>query len=719
MKQRHFLLVLILSFIFNEIAWSQNLFDAQGNRLDANGNPIKKSAFADLGDSIKTEDIPTGLYTWTIDSDFGNIHKAEVDTMPHQFQNRNLTDGMTGQYNFLGNMGSPRLSRIFIDRSIRFSDFIFTDPLDFFYDKPSTFHYTNTLSPITNITYNTCGNKTNGEDRIKALFATNINKKAGFGFDLDYLYGRGYYNSQSTSFFDGTFYGSYIDDKYRLHLYYSSNHMKMAENGGIESDTYITNPESLPSKYGSEDIPTRLEKTWNRVYTNTFVLNHRYNLGFYRTTNKEGQTVKPLVIDSALVLSIVRDSLSRYTKVQDSLLQLKNDKEKDFQTKFIPVTSFNHAFQIDYNQRRYVSNKVPSNYYMETFYDGDSIKDRTRYLHLSNTFSIELNEGFNKWAKAGITLFFKHNLFHYKIPMDRRSFKSYSENEILLGGRIKKEQGEHLKYDLFGYSTIGKNIGEFYLDGNISVNLPFKKDTVSIIARGIINNEKPSFYFRHYHAQHAWWDNNNLNKELRSRVEGILTYSRTRTSLRIGLENIQNYTYFATTCSANKDDKTYSTGVKVAQNTGSIQIVSAILNQNFKWGILNWENEFAYQQSSNKKSLPLPTFSGYSNLYLLFKIAKVLRVQFGADARYFTSYYAPTYSPIIGQFATQADNNKVKVGDYPIVNAYVNFHLKHTRFYLMATHINKSSNGGKYFLVPHYPINPMVIRFGLSWNFFN
>ena len=114
----------------------------------------------------------------------------------------------------------------------------------------------------------------------------------------------------------------------------------------------------------------------------------------------------------------------------------------------------------------------------------------------------------------------------------------------------------------------------------------------------------------------------------------------------------------------------------------------------------------------------MPAFTGYTNLYLLFRIAKVLRTEFGADLRYFTEYYAPTYSPVIGQYCLQDPAERVKVGNYPVVNVYVNFHLKHTRFYFMASHVNRSS-GGRPFLVPHYPLNEMVIRLGLSWNFFN
>ncbi|MBR1838188.1 MAG: hypothetical protein IJ786_01365, partial [Bacteroidaceae bacterium] len=61
----------------------------------------------------------------------------------------------------------------------------------------------------------------------------------------------------------------------------------------------------------------------------------------------------------------------------------------------------------------------------------------------------------------------------------------------------------------------------------------------------------------------------------------------------------------------------------------------------------------------------------------------------------------------------------VKIGGYPVVNAYANFHLKRTRFYIMASHLNYSSGTCRPFLVPHNPINRLIIRFGVSWDFIN
>ena len=115
--------------------------------------------------------------------------------------------------------------------------------------------------------------------------------------------------------------------------------------------------------------------------------------------------------------------------------------------------------------------------------------------------------------------------------------------------------------------------------------------------------------------------------------------------------------------------------------------------------------------------LPLPSLNAYTNLCIDFRIARVLRTQIGVDLRWFTKYYAPTYSPIIGQYAVQDAETAVKIGGYPIINAYANFHLKRTRFYVMASHINYSSGSGRPFLVPHHPINRLVLRLGVSWNF--
>ena len=216
-----------------------------------------------------------------------------------------------------------------------------------------------------------------------------------------------------------------------------------------------------------------------------------------------------------------------------------------------------------------------------------------------------------------------------------------------------------------------------------------------------------------------------MDKQLHTRIEGQIDLSNTHTTLNVGFENIQNYTYFGmrNTLLNGKDSTSvipadYSHDASVMQHNGSIQVFSATLSQDLHLGPVHWDNEVTYQKTSNKDVLPLPDLSVYSNLYLLFHIAKILRVQLGGDVRYWTSYYAPDYSANIGQFAVQdASLQRVKVGNYPIVNVYLNMHLKRCRIYLAMNHVNAGS--GHYFWAPHYPVNPRNFHFGVSWNFFN
>lgn len=718
-----------------------NPVDANGNpvQLDANGNPVVdgygNDAYTWGRDTTQAEEkiIPIGSYAWNIDERFGNITPVDVDTLPNNFQNFNLTAGPTGQYNFLGNLGSPRLSRLFMDRK-PYSNFIFADPFDYFYTPVNEFQFTNTLSPITNLSYHSCGNKQDGEDRLRAYFASNINKISGIGFKLDYLYGRGYYNNQATSLFNGSLYGYYLDDRYNMHAWISVNHMRMGENGGIENDDYITHPEDFTRSYGSRDIPTILSENWNRNEDQTYYLTHRYNLGFYKDIELP-DSLRPVMPADSVLLKGLRDSLLTVYQKADTAYQhavmdsLRNDfmAKQDNPQDFIPVTSFIHTLRIRNAKHTVYSYDTPDHYYADLFYgDPNNMSDRTRGYSIQNTLGIALREGFNKWAKAGLTAFASHEYRHYTMPDlngGNKIIRSYSENNISVGGQLSKREGKTLHYDVTGEVTLlGEDVGQFDVEGRADLNFRLFKDTVQLAARAFVKNLNPSFYMRHYHSQFAWWDND-LNKEFRTRIEGTLSLKRTRTALTVGVENIKNYAYFATDKIAYNDEggqfAGYSNRISVKQYGGSVQVFSARLNQNFKFGILHWDNEVAYQKTSNQDILPLPDLSAYSNLYIVFRIAKVLRVQLGGDVRYFTEYYAPDYAPIIQQFTVQSPETRMKLGNYPICNAYVNLFLKHCRFYVNVNHVNNGTGNKNAFLVPHYPINPMNIHFGLSWNFFN
>ena len=245
------------------------------------------------GDTLRAsnKEVLQGIHTWTVDERFGDRRAVDVDTIQHMFMNTVFTTGLRGEYNTTGNYGAPRINRIFIDRPLT-SQFMFNQPYDFFITPVEDFHFTNTFSPLTNLTYYSCGDKNDGEDRVKALFAVNVNKQIGVGFKFDYLYGRGYYQNQSTSHFNFSLYGSYVGDRYQAHLLFTTNHQKAAENGGITDPNYITHPESYETDFRTNEIPTFLNNNWNRLDHHHVFLTHRYNVGFNRKIPMTEEEIK-------------------------------------------------------------------------------------------------------------------------------------------------------------------------------------------------------------------------------------------------------------------------------------------------------------------------------------------------------------------------------------------------------------------------------------------
>lgn len=731
--------------------------------------------------SAGNKEIPKGLKVWTVDERFGERTAAVPDTMQHMYMNSIFTTGLRGEYNTTGNLGAPRINRIFIDQKEP-EQFVFTQPYDYFVTPVNKFLFTNTLSPITNISYDECGDRTNGEDHFKALFGVNAGKRIGVGFKFDYIYGRGYYQNQSTSHFNYTMYGSYLGDRYNAHILLSTNHQKVTENGGITDDRYITHPEAFDDNFRENEIPTVLEQNWNRNDNQHIFFTHRYNLGFTRKVKmteeeiaarkfaiasqkeneadkakeearkkakKEGREFDEDAYDEKKTFSgrpenaiIAGDEPADTTEIKndrivldktaaDSLLNSPSEKKDVANTdttwmkdEYVPVTSFIHTLKFDNYQRIYQAYRTPENYYANTFpveekFGGDSIYDKTNHYSIKNTFAVALLEGFNKWAKAGLKAFITSDLRHFSLPDSIGGTSSYTEHNLSVGGQLIKTQGSMLHYGVTAETWLtGKDAGQLKIDANADLNFRLFNDTVTLAARMFFYRLNPTFYYRHYHSKHFWWDNDGLSKEIRTRIEGVFSLKRTRTTLRVAVDDLKDYTYLAQKYTITDEFGRTGNSVSVKQCSGNINLLTLQLSQDFKFGPLNWENQITYQKSSNEDVLPVPMLNIYTNLYFKFKIARVLSVDLGADMRYFTKYHALDYSPALGLYTVQDNGaNNVEVGNYPYVNVYANLHLKHTRFFIMMSHVNASA--GDYFLVPHYPLNGRVLRFGVSWNFFN
>ena len=578
----------------------------QFNQIDENGDVTQRSENSNFNkhnkDTTKNQVIPKGIYSWTIDRQFGDVIPTEPDTISHLFMNTTFNSGVYGEYNTIGNNYSARQNRIFVDRSYG-EYFIFTEPYSFVNKKPDEFLFMNTLSPYTSILYDECGDILNGEDHIDAKFAVNANKRLNFGFDLEYAYARGYFSNQNVSHFSGTLFSSYLGDRYQMHFFFNAAHQKASENGGIANDNYVTHPESFTDSFTDSEIPTVLSQNWNRNDHQHIFLTHRYNLGFYRkvkmtdeemkarqfakesqkehkadrdkgmadrNSRKDKEIKKPtgrpegakimgkepgkdslnLAVDTTRIKvdsQAAIDSLNRLQAIQDSI-------DATMKREYVPVTSFIHTLDIDNYDHIYQAYATPTDYYKDTYYNkgleygNDSIYDQTKHLRIKNTFGIALLEGFNKYVKAGLKGYICYDYCKYSIPEfdvnNNLFWDTYNEHDINIGAQLSKTQGNTLHFNAaVEYCLNGVDQGDYSLDFSTDLNFPLFGDTVQLAASAYFYKFYPVFYQFLYHSKHFWWEND-LDRETRSRLEGIFSYQKTDTKLRVAFDNIKNYTYY-------------------------------------------------------------------------------------------------------------------------------------------------------------------------------
>jgi hypothetical protein len=661
----HILCVLLSLLSYSSTAFGQDVIDPETIEYHEDHEHVDVPVFQ--------PDLTHFIRFWRITERTGAIIPAQPDTFLTDYFNRTNVEGKGTSVAYLGNLGLPMESRVFFDREER-SDFMFWDTFYGYSQTPGKFNFINTKIPYSNIAYQTAGSRMVREERLQALLALNAGKKLNFGFDVDYLYARSFYNSQASKHLEWVFFGNYISDRYQVHLFINPADYTNAENGGIENDYWITHPDQMGGASGTRNIPTNLNNVWNNVKGNQVYLNYRYNLGFQRETTKldeEGNPIKQFVPVSSIIYTFDY-----------------KDKSKTF-----------------YTTDSAVVNKFYD--YRDFFKDGRTVRDSTSYNSLSNTLGLALREGFSKWAKFDLTAFIKQDVRNFTL-MDIDSVNSKAnQSSTYIGGELAKPTGKILRYNAQGsLGVLGYNLGDVNLSGNIETRIPVWGDTASITGKGAIKRLSPTFYENHYRSKYFWWDND-FDKVNKVYFGGSIDIPHTNTNFSLGVENINNYIYFDFDGFPKQDD-------------ANIQILAAQLNQNFQFKALHWDNKVVYQTSSNQDVIPLPDLAAYSSLYIQFKIAKVLTVQMGANVHYWTKYYAPSYEPATQQFKLQNPKDAVKVGNYPLISGFINCHLKQTRFFIQYYNAGAQFiSPPEYFSLPHYPVNPTVIKMGLSVDFLN
>ncbi|MCH5240448.1 MAG: putative porin [Muribaculaceae bacterium] len=636
---------------------------------------------------VKTDSVREGS-AWTLTFPLGDHIESKIDTFTYNYQRYSVPALQSDAYVTTGNLGSEGINMIFFERPQRYT-FFFRDALDRWLPSFSNQKFYNVYVPSTILQYGFAGSKETHQDLLNVDLMGNVNRRIGIAGKVKYLHSKGAYENQAVKNFSWGLSFYYLGDRYEGQAFYNNYYSVLKENGGITNDLYITDPAQVQAgvtSVNTKSIPTWLNFAQTKMTGDEFYMTHAYKMGYWKTVE-------------------VNDTLTR--------------------EEYVPLAKAIYSFDWQHNRHGFKNTNANEGdaYWENRYLSNSGTLDNTYINMMTNTVGLELIEGFRKWVKFGLSAYISYQIQKYKqttfyTPIDPDIAESLTplpsntyvpdvdtQHFLWVGGRFQKDKGKILRYAAdVKFGLIGDGAGDIDLNGSVATKIPIKRDSIKIEAEGHFSNLSQPYLLQKYISNHFIWSND-FGKTRRYKVGGNLHIPWTKTTFSVGLENLQNYVYF-------------NSASLPQQYGGNVQVFSASLYQELKFGILHWNNSINYQKSSNSDILPLPELAVYSNLFLKFIAFKVLKVQFGVDCDYYTSYKSLTYQPATMSFHVQGEN-PIKVGNYPLINVYVNARLYKTRFYIQYSHLNQGWFSSNYFFMPHYPMNPRRLEMGLSIDFTN
>ena len=178
----------------------------------------------------------------------------------------------------------------------------------------------------------------------------------------------------------------------------------------------------------------------------------------------------------------------------------------------------------------------------------------------------------------------------------------------------------------------------------------------------------------------------------------------------VSLITLDNYAYF---------QQNFEKGSLFAtpeQWDETIHLLKARWDNRISLGVFSLDTNIQFQQLDDNSPIHIPDLLGRSTVsYADEWFRKAAFVQIGATVKYYSSFYADSYSPILSDYVVQ---DAVKIDGGPLFSAFFNAKIRQTRLYFNAENLGAALNGNNRLAAPDYPYRDFILRFGIVWNFF-
>ncbi len=220
------------------------------------------------------------------------------------------------------------------------------------------------------------------------------------------------------------------------------------------------------------------------------------------------------------------------------------------------------------------------------------------------------------------------------------------------------------------------------------------------------NSTLPTIFQRSYFSNNQAWNLTDLKTMQQTGVNyQVVNLSKWQLTAKLGWKNMKNTYYFL------NDTWTNDT-------LTDIHLLSGTVGATLKWKALHWQPRLTYSHAPHSFDF-IPQFDLRSRIFINKKLFKAQRLDFiiGVDLRYQAGYRLLDYQSNLDLFILPSQHQTHE----PVVELsfFTGFKIDVFRFYFKFENIDYFWNSKTNLQQSGYPINPNIIRLGLTWDFFN
>lgn len=507
------------------------------------------------------------------------------------------------------------------------------------------------------------------EQTFKVTHSQNVKPNLNVGANFNRIGGDGLYVNQEADHLNAALFAWYESSNKRYNVIGDVlfNKLKSGENGATINDT-IFKGTSLAKKAEvvrlsgtGKDMPMQI---WRRTQ---FFLKQYYYLG--RKDSLPGENGSERILPTQRVSHSISYTKDRYRFYRN---------EEDIYGAF-PV--------------------LPSRDYIET-------NDSTLVTNLRNefTYSFYLRSKAISFLKneAKLDLGAQNDIYHYE-QLDYK--KNFSNTTLKAGFSYRFSDKVGLDADLQQIMQ-GANFGDFLHEAKAYFLL--SKSIGRIVIGAYTQNKSPEQMYERVNYQYHSWDRN-FSK---SKINNLsFQYENPKFLLSGKAEYflISNYLFYRETSRAQE--------IEPAQFETNINLLKLTLRKDFKYGKFSLDNFVVYQKTDFQNILRTPEVYTYNSLYYASRLFKVLYTNIGFDLRFNTPFKAPAYAINVSQFYN--DNRGLEYSTYPVIDVWVKATLKRTNLFIKYDYANQNLFSRGYYTVRGYPMQDALLKFAVSWKFYN